>query len=81
MDRSYFDQFDSVIVDETHLAHSTSFRHILENSLNADERFGFTGTLDSKTVNKLTLIGLFGNIIKNKKSFMKIMAVQNKDIS
>jgi superfamily II DNA or RNA helicase len=64
LDKSYFDQFDSVIVDETHLAHSTSFRHILENSTNADERFGFTGTLQETETHVMTILGLLGQVKK-----------------
>ena len=64
LDNNYFDQFDSVIIDETHLAHSTSFRHILENSINADERFGFTGTLQETETHVMTILGLLGQATK-----------------
>ena len=64
LEKSYFEQFDSVIVDETHLAHSTSFRHILENSTNADQRFGFTGTLQETQTHVMTILGLLGQVTK-----------------
>ena len=64
LEKPYFEQFDSVIVDETHLAHSTSFRHILENSTNADQRFGFTGTLQETQTHVMTILGLLGQVTK-----------------
>ena len=82
LDKSYFEQFDSVIVDETHLAHSTSFRHILENSTNADQRFGFTGTLQETQTHLMTILGLLGQATKvtNTKELQKKKILSNINI-
>lgn len=60
--KSYFSQFDMVIVDEAHLAKATSLTKIMTNLENCQIRFGFTGTLDGTQTNKLVLEGLFGPI-------------------
>ena len=82
LEKSYFEQFDSVIVDETHLAHSTSFRHILENSTNADERFGFTGTLQETETHLMTILGLLGQATKvtNTQELQKKKILSNINI-
>ncbi|HIE64057.1 MAG TPA: DEAD/DEAH box helicase, partial [Candidatus Poseidoniales archaeon] len=62
-DRSYFDQYDAIMVDEAHQAKSVSISKIL-NNCNAAYRFAFSGTIDGgKYVNRLTIQSLFGKII------------------
>lgn len=63
-DRSWFEQFSYVIVDEAHGAKATQLTSILEKCVNASYRLGFTGTLDNVKANVNTLIGLFGPINK-----------------
>ena len=61
--KSFFNQFDCVIVDECHLAKGASITSIMEKCTNAKYRIGATGTIDdSSNVNKLTLEGLFGPV-------------------
>ena len=44
-DKDYFDEFDAVIVDETHKAKSQSIKDILAKCRNAHYKFGLSGTL------------------------------------
>ena len=60
----YFDSFDVVIGDECHLFAAKSLKGIMENCVNAEHKFGFTGTLDGSKTNKLVLEGLFGPVYK-----------------
>lgn len=60
---SYFRDFKVVLGDECHLYAAKSLSGILEKCINAEYRIGLSGTLDNKkTINKLTLTGLFGKI-------------------
>ena len=61
-DKSWFENFDYVIVDEAHGAKATQLTAILEKCINASYRLGFTGTVDNIKSNINTLIGLFGPI-------------------
>lgn len=63
-DIEYFEQFQTVIVDETHKAKSDSFVGILEKCINAEYRLGFTGTLDGCAVNELVIQGLLGKVTR-----------------
>ena len=61
--KSFFSQFDCVIVDECHLAKAASISGIMEKCTEAKYRVGATGTIDeSSKTNKLTLEGLFGPV-------------------
>lgn len=62
MPKSYFEQFDVVICDEVHGASAESIISIMEKSVNASVRLGFTGTLKSKQLHQLSIVGLFGDI-------------------
>jgi len=64
LDKSFFQDYDCVIVDECHGCKSKSLIDIMKKSHNAKYRFGFTGTLsnggkDSQT-HELVISGLFG---------------------
>jgi superfamily II DNA or RNA helicase len=64
LDRSFFENYDCVIVDECHGCKSKSLIDIMKKSHNAKYRFGFTGTLsngskDSQT-HEWVISGLFG---------------------
>ncbi len=64
LEKSWFKEFGTVLVDECHLAESKSITTILENLTNAKHRFGTTGTLKEAKTHLLTLQGLFGPIHK-----------------
>jgi len=64
LDKSFFEPYDCVIVDECHGCKSKSLMDIMKKSHNAKYRFGFTGTLsnggkDSQT-HEWVISGLFG---------------------
>lgn len=59
-DQDWFEQFDAVIVDEVHLAKSDSLKGIMEKSINAKHKVGFTGSLDNSVTHKMMLTALFG---------------------
>lgn len=76
LDREYFEQFDVVIVDETHLAQSNSIKKIVESSVNAEVKIGLTGTLQDTKTHLLTIKGLLGPIYKISKTH----ELQKRDI-
>ena len=63
-DKSFFREYDVVIVDECHRTVAKSLINIMKNCADVKYRFGFTGTLtndgDQKAPNELTITGLFG---------------------
>lgn len=56
----HFKKYDVVIVDEVHGAKSDQITKIMDRSINAFYRYGFTGTLQDAKIHKLVIIGLFG---------------------
>lgn len=60
----WFEKFGMVIGDEAHGFKSTSLTSIMNKSINADYRFGLSGTLDDSEVHALVLEGLFGPIVQ-----------------
>jgi superfamily II DNA or RNA helicase len=72
-DKEYFEQFDAVIVDETHKAKSASIKTILQKCTNAKYRFGLSGTIPKDgTLDKLTLMSQTGPVIAEvKASFLQ----------
>lgn len=65
MPKEWFDGFDVVIGDEAHNFKAKSLTTIMEKLTDCQYRFGFTGTISSKSkVNKLVLEGLFGSVKK-----------------
>lgn len=66
---AYFDEFDAVIVDETHKAKSASIKDILAKCRNAQYKFGLSGTLPKDgTLDKLTLMSQTGPVITEVKA-------------
>jgi len=62
--KEYFDQFDTVIVDETHKAKSASIKTILEKCEEATRKFGLSGTIPKPgTLDRLTLMAYTGPVI------------------
>jgi len=63
-EKDYFDQFDTVIVDETHKAKSASIKSILEKCEFASRKFGLSGTIPKPgTLDRLTLMAYTGPVI------------------
>jgi superfamily II DNA or RNA helicase len=64
--KEYFDSFDTIVVDETHKAKSTSIKSILEKCEEADRKFGLSGTIPKPgTLDRLTLMAYTGPIISS----------------
>lgn len=61
--KDFFVPFQVAICDEVHHAQAKSLKHIMEMLVNAEHRFGFTGTLDDSLTHRLVLEGLFGPVI------------------
>ncbi|MFW6219914.1 MAG: DEAD/DEAH box helicase family protein [bacterium] len=66
--QSFFEEFDCVIVDETQQAKSNSIKTILQNCVNADYRFGLTGTLPTEIADINNIYGYIGPKIFTLKS-------------
>lgn len=64
LDKKWYRQFDCIIADECHQYKAKALQGILKKCMDVKRRYGFTGTLDGKTVHKLTLEGLFGPVFK-----------------
>jgi len=58
----FFEQFESIIGDESHLFKAKSLIKIMNKLKQCDYRIGTTGTLDGTQVHKLVLEGLFGKV-------------------
>lgn len=68
-EKEYFDDFDAVIVDETHKAKSQSIKDILAKCRNAQYKFGLSGTIPKDgTLDKLTLMSQTGPVITEVKA-------------
>ena len=61
-EESFFNQFDAIIGDESHLFKAKSLTKIMTKLKNCSYRIGTTGTLDGTQVHKLVLEGLFGAV-------------------
>ncbi|QBP06176.1 RNA-DNA + DNA-DNA helicase [Synechococcus phage S-B68] len=66
--KKWFSQFDAVIGDECHNFKAKVLQGIMKKCPDAKWRYGFTGTLDGKNVNKLILEGHFGPVFKTTTS-------------
>jgi superfamily II DNA or RNA helicase len=64
MPKQYFEQYDVIVGDECHLFKAKSLTSIMTKLVNAEYRFGTTGTLDDTQTHKLVLEGLFGRVKK-----------------
>lgn len=60
--KKWFKQFDSVFVDEAHLASAESVKGVMARMDTCPYRIGLTGTIDDTETHRLTLTGLFGKI-------------------
>tara|TARA_Y100001937_G_scaffold46716_1_gene65584 strand:- start:15935 stop:17431 length:1497 start_codon:yes stop_codon:yes gene_type:complete len=61
---NWFQHFGMVIGDEAHQFKAKSLTSIMEKCVNAEYRFGTTGTLDGTQTHQLVLEGLFGPVFK-----------------
>jgi superfamily II DNA or RNA helicase len=68
LEKKWFRQFDAVIGDECHNFKAKCLTTIMKKMPDAKWRYGFTGTLDGKNVNKLILEGHFGPVYKTTSS-------------
>lgn len=59
----WFKNIRTVMVDEVHGAKAKSIQNIMEKLTNCPNRFGLTGTFDGVEVNKLTVVGHFGDVM------------------
>lgn len=67
--KDFFEQFDCVIVDETHKAKSASIKTILQKCEAAPYRFGLSGTIPKdNTLDRLTLMAYTGPLITEVKA-------------
>lgn len=62
--KTWFTQFDNVIVDECHTAKADSLKKILEKMESTRYRIGLTGTLDGSKTHKLVIEGLLGKVFR-----------------
>jgi superfamily II DNA or RNA helicase len=63
-DPKWFNFFDGIIIDETHLAAAQSLKSIMEKSTDVHYRIGLTGTLSGSKTHELVITGLLGKISK-----------------
>jgi superfamily II DNA or RNA helicase len=61
---SFFEQFDAIIGDESHLFKAKSLTKIMTRLKQCEYRIGTTGTLDGTQVHQLVLEGLFGTLYR-----------------
>jgi superfamily II DNA or RNA helicase len=68
-DVEFFQQFDSIIIDEVHLAKCESIKDINKKTFGCKMRTGFTGTLPDKNdegiIDFLTIVGYLGPVVYN----------------
>ena len=68
LQKGWYRQFDALIGDECHNFKAKVLQGIMKKCPDAKWRYGFTGTLDGKNVNKLILEGHFGPVFKTTTS-------------
>lgn len=64
MPKVWFNQFDAVIGDESHLFKAKSLTSMMDKMTDVSYRIGTTGSLDDKKVHRLVLQGIFGRILR-----------------
>ena len=60
----YLEQFEAIIIDESHGCDANSLKMIMEKSINAKYRIGLSGTFKNSTSHRLAIEGMFGSIKK-----------------
>lgn len=62
--KEYFDEFDTVVIDEAHKVKAHSIKSILEKCTNSNYRYGLTGTFPKPdTLDRLTLMCYMGPLV------------------
>lgn len=61
-DKSLFQTWDAVMIDECHGASANCLKKILEGAINAKVKIGATGSLSGEEIHEYLLSGLFGKI-------------------
>lgn len=61
--KEWYGNIKTVFVDEVHGAKAKSLQNIMEKLPDCPNRFGLTGTFDDVEVNKLTIVGHFGEVM------------------
>jgi superfamily II DNA or RNA helicase len=64
----WFQKFDAVFIDETHLAKSTELTKILEKMTNTKYRYGLTGSLDNAKTHHMMIQAILGSITRVAKT-------------
>lgn len=59
---SWFSNFSLVIGDETHLYSAKEVSKLFDKCVNAEHRYGFTGTLSGQNLHQLQVEGIFGKV-------------------
>ncbi len=68
--KEYFEQFDAVIIDECHKMKSQSIKTILSKCINAEYRYGLSGTIPKEgTLDRLTLMAYTGPLISEVNAY------------
>ena len=61
--QSFFEQYTAIIVDEVHNAKSLSINSIMKKCINADYKYGFTGTMPKEQSDVYNIIGYIGPVL------------------
>jgi len=67
-DISFYDRYEAVFVDETHLSSAKILQDILSKCSNAEYRIGVTGTLPTEKLSKMSIFAMLGDKIAEKKA-------------
>ena len=67
-DKSFFEKYDGVIVDEAHQAKASVLSRIVKCAFNAEYKIGTTGTLPAELSDQLLINGVLGNVVFELKS-------------
>lgn len=62
--KKYFTQYEVLIADEVHRFDSKSLKTLMEKTTTIEYKIGVTGSLQETKTHQLTLIGMFGPIMK-----------------
>lgn len=63
--KSWFNYFDAIIIDETHLAEGTSITNIINKCNHVKYKLGMSGSIKDSKTHQLTLKGIIGPIIQS----------------
>ena len=67
-DKSFFEKYDGIIVDEAHQAKASVLSRIVKCAFNAEYKIGTTGTLPAELSDQLLINGVLGNVVFELKS-------------